>query len=96
MEYLSEPDIRILGGIDNIRKVYLSTKADSLDPLTHINDEDLDTYEKRQKVIDEYCSYNGLRRTSSYHVDLSKFIIAGLLEHEARKLRYKNKRKFEE
>jgi len=96
MEYLSEQDIRILGGMNNIKEVFLCTHVDCLDPLTSIKDQDIDTYEKRQKIIDDYCSYNGLHRTGSIQVDLSKFVIAGLLEHEARKIRYKNKRKFEE
>ena len=80
MEYLSEPEIRILGGIQNIREVFLSTRVDCLDPLTLIKDEEVDTYEKRQKVLDEYCSYTGLRRTGSYSVELSKFLILGFLD----------------
>ena len=96
MEYLSEQDIRILGGTENIRQVFLTTRIDCLDPLRLIKDEDVDTYDKRQKILDEYCSYNGLRRTGSYMIDLSKFLVLGFLERDARKLRYKNKRKFEE
>ena len=98
MDYLSEPDVRILGGVDKVKyQIEYCNMVDCLDPLVRVNENDLDTYEKRQKIIDQYFSNDHkLRRTGSILTERSKLVMIGILEHDARQLRLKNKRKFEE
>jgi hypothetical protein len=50
MEYLSEPDIRILGGTEKVKyQLEFCNMADCLNPLVRVDENDIDTYEKRQQ-----------------------------------------------
>ena len=91
MECISLKERNIIG--EKELSEYFSTTIDCANPLAHLSDEDLDTYEKRRDIMDEYYSYDGLRRSGSFMVKIPKMVAVGMIEHEARKKNVPKKRK---
>ena len=91
MEHISLEERNIIG--EKELSEYFSLLLDCANPLTQICDKDLDTYEKRRDVMDEYYSYDGLRRSGSFMVKIPKMVAVGMIERDARKNIVPKKRK---
>jgi hypothetical protein len=92
----SEEDCRLVGQ-EFINYICSEHPRSATDSLFYINFDEMDTYEKRRKIIDKYFfENNNVVKTDYVNKKLPGYIISGIIEHEARRLRSVNKRKFEE
>ena len=85
MEHISQEERNVIG--EKELSEYFDLLIDCANPLTQICSEDLDTYEKRRDVMNEYYFNNSLRRSGSFMVIVPKMIAVGMIEHEARKIK---------
>jgi len=93
MDQVSQEDRRIVGE-EFIKYTFGIQQRSSNDPLYFFKPEEMDTYEKRQQAIES--SLNILLRTDYRRDKLPEYSALACIEHEARRLRGKNKRKFDQ